>query len=37
MISIVIPTYNRQDLLKKSIEAILNNSLLPSEILIIEQ
>ena len=37
MISVIIPTLNRQELLKKSIEAILNNSLLPDEILIIEQ
>ncbi len=37
MISVIIPTFNRQDLLKKSVEAILNNSLLPDEILVIEQ
>jgi glycosyltransferase involved in cell wall biosynthesis len=37
MISVIIPTLNRQKLLKKSIEAILSNSLCPDEILIIEQ
>ncbi len=37
MISIIIPTLNRQKLLEKSIKAILNNTEKPDEIIIIEQ
>ncbi len=37
MISVIIPTLNRQELLKKSIKAILDNSFLVDEILILEQ
>jgi len=37
MISIIIPTLNRQELLKKSILAILNNTKKVDEIIIIEQ
>ncbi len=35
--SVIIPTLNRQTNLKKSIKAILNNSLLPDEIIVVEQ
>ena len=35
-ISVVIPTYNRKELLKRSIDSVINQTIKPSEIIIVD-
>ena len=35
-ISVVIPTYNRIELLKRSIDSVINQTIKPSEIIIVD-